>query len=135
MKREIKFRAWCWDGSMKYDIDIMIGKYGHYLPEDFKKDEDIPIMQYIGMKDKNGKEIYEGDIVNINDDIMAVMTICEWHEEACAFVFNNFRYEKLFKYQIINKSLNMTCEVIGNIFENPKLLEIMEKKNEERNKV
>ncbi len=74
MKREIKFRAWC-EGKhedttftepfMDYDITIQNGVYasvegGWDIQKLYKS---IPIMQYTDFKDKNGKMIYEGDIL------------------------------------------------------------------------
>ena len=53
--REIKFRAWLYiDGSMQYEGLFGAEKFGG---------RDCEIMQYTGLKDKHGKEIYEGDIV------------------------------------------------------------------------
>lgn len=68
MQREIKFRIWDKnDERMKYaDIeyfDDMIGfRFGH---RGFEEDDnnDIVIMQYSGLKDNNGKDVYEGDII------------------------------------------------------------------------
>lgn len=76
------------------------------------------ICQFTGLKDKNNKKIFEGDIVRyMNKDIMVVV----WNKEAASFVATysaiNFRYCAT----IIDAHIYL--EVIGNIYDNPELLE------------
>lgn len=115
--REIKFRAW--DGEkMLTDIAIIEGKVvprGYVATWWANTLENA--MQYTGLKDKNGKEIFEGDILqvthpinNLFDGIFEVRI----HETSMNYVVGEFN---------LGAGAYRFGEVIGNIYENPELLE------------
>jgi len=130
MSREIKFRAWVptnngemmkveeieWneDGSIK-EIDTGYNFSDKYNPEQLN---DVILMQFTGLFDKNEKEIYEGDILNVNSN-----AVVEWNYELVGFITSNRDPEKPF-YNILWASLvrEGLAEVIGNIYENSDLL-------------
>lgn len=94
------------------------------LPDDrdiycYKTDE-IELMQSTGLKDKNGKEIFEGDIL----DYKGRKALVRWHGSYASFIYRFV--DELQKRNTEWKPLYlayMKCEIIGNIYENPELLE------------
>jgi len=106
-KGEIKFRAWNREKKVMFD-DRRFNFYS------CREDDDMIIMQFTGLKDKNGKEIFEGDIVrNINKEVFEV----RWEEDDLCFVFINNLMDS---YKI--EHIDTNFKVIGNKFENPELL-------------
>ena len=120
MNREIKFRVWD-KLTKKFDINphIVIGLNGYVsnLQNGAGGLEDYELMQYTGLHDKNGKEIYEGDIVKCLPGV-------EFFREV---VFSDGGYHLIngdnmaFPIEVVFTSHPDTA-VVGNIHENPELL-------------
>jgi len=130
-QREIKFRVWLknrdemvYKGDGLYidgfTGDIYIPHFEN--PNQLDKMDDVILMQFTGLKDKNGKEIYEGDILMI-EKYSDKPQVIEWGEQ----FFESFYGMTGWK---IKDSINYgfdsieakKSEVIGNIFESPELL-------------
>ena|SRR3990167_3753810 len=140
--RTIKFRAWdaihtkmyLWDIPETHSLWIDFG--GHiFKPSGIREfisldDKDFILMQFTGLLDKNGKEIYEGDIIRIEN------YKTEWKHGEPPFDWRLFsiewiRYTWVFTNKAINTPLSdydtrtlepFQIEIIGNIYENPELL-------------
>jgi uncharacterized phage protein (TIGR01671 family) len=123
MNREIKFRVWDTDGNhweKDEENELLFcqdeGKFKYHQNKLDKYHEYI-IQQYTGVKDKNDKEIYEGDIIKYNKEgydkigpgiigFFAGMFICSWKDQT----------DDELGYMMIDD-----MEVVGNIFENTNL--------------
>ena len=123
--REIKFRAWDKDYEKMREWG-----YVKNLDTVFFEDADFVWMQYTGLKDKNGKEIYEGDIVKVDKlpyDENGIGQVI-WDKKKLGFFYQSIRdiwtSNTSYYYRLSGK----TVEVIGNIYENPELLDKYEVK-------
>jgi uncharacterized phage protein (TIGR01671 family) len=133
--REIKFRAWSpEDKRMQYDetdpeLSIRISHFGVHENDwdgfDWSCDEDdvekYAFMQYTGLKDINGKEIYEGDIVEAIVDIGGILhkrNLLVFHDyEYCGFLLQDLHDTMAYAFRDLDD-----IEIIGNIHENEDLL-------------
>ncbi len=134
--REIKFRAWNVETKEMFpvsDLNFWVdrdGKNGFAIGIRFEDEIDplfgdpttecIP-MQYTGLKDKNGKEIYEGDIVHDSTDSFNRNGLISW--QRAGFWYEPIVPEGMTQFggYLYQDDLS-TVEVIGNIHENPELI-------------
>ena len=145
MSREIKFRAWIprdpWQDQREDWEELSAGyemcydlAFEEYAPINDLLREVENLMQYTGLKDKNGKEIYEGDILRVFEyyceeepDLNAWKdVVVEWDDEGCclSIEWNYGDYDITaigWEFQNFDNS-GCEVEVIGNIHENPELL-------------
>lgn len=122
MKRGIKFRAFL--NSKYYEKPCMLSweeLLEQYDAIDIFQRDLMTLMQYTGLKDKNGREIYENDLLQCtsytygNGETGKTSLLVKYDEMSAGFIAGPYMLGKLMDIR--------KCEVIGNIFENPELLE------------
>ena len=129
MNREIKFKAW--DSSNKNWLtdkdNVFINEEGvcfilvRGAASDYLSTVDVGICLYTGLKDKNGKEIYEGDLCNLipfednknNEHMIGVRQVI-WENTHACFYFSG--------WVPLHWGVFESIEIIGNIYENPELV-------------
>ena len=145
--REILFRGktkngeWFEGSLMKYTVETPTKREEHYKIQEtfygFTDESNMPFFcdymsgfdeevipetvgQYTGLKDKNGNKIFEGDIILTGDFWSELTYVVEWDNDGSGF--NPFR--RCFE---VSRGCTFICaddyEVIGNIYDNPELLE------------
>lgn len=147
-----KFRVWSRLSSRMYVVNGLYFDRGmvQYANNDnairFIKLENIIIMQSTGLKDKNGKEIFEGDILKFNDEwndycyegyvdgSTEGINYVEIERETTCFAFGKTKISDSSLFYLIRdehlsfeeliKDEDFEFEIIGNIYENPELLEV-----------
>lgn len=114
--REIKFRAWDEEDNNWFEEPQTIA-YIAAVYFDSTIDDKIVWQQYTGLKDKNEREIYEGDILQDSDGEWVV----KYTSEQTAFIVSSLSDDVDDGLSL--GQLDREIEVIGNCFENPELLE------------
>jgi len=136
MLRELKFRVWT-GAEMEYNVTV--GKFGTFYvnptnngldpndsasltPNTTKYHDDTPVMMFTGLLDKNGREMYSKDILEMAGGMRGVIEWCE--ELACFQMVIHEKGEEytatIYSHQEDSKNTNR--EVIGNVYQNIDLL-------------
>lgn len=122
--RKIKFRAWDPDEKIMANVRALVWNNGYLVVEAFSKENELTyvppfspvVMQFTGLHDRNGKEIYEGDIIWWGKDDHAPVSYVFYDDGA--FKVSDPESDT---WELLIDVLN-GAEVIGNIYENPELL-------------
>ena len=85
--------------------------------------KDVKLMQSTGLKDNKGKEIFEGDILACETDDEVINVNVFWDEEHALFMFESKKYNEQEPLAELVENNTYPFEIIGNIYENPELLE------------
>ena len=126
-----KFRAWiktenCFADyieSIRFYINEIDLCWGGICESDCFYFKDVILMQSTGLKDKNDKEIFEGDILAFETDDEVINVNVFWDEEHALFMFESKKYNEQEPLAELVENNTYPFEIIGNIYENPELLE------------
>lgn len=128
----LNFRAWNKATKVMHEADDIVSLnfeekqfcvktlfFGQLSYYDF---DDIVLMQSTGLVDKNGKEIFEGDILAVEADDEVVNVNVLWDKKHALFIFKSKKYnEKELLAELVEDNA-CPIEIIGNIYKNPELL-------------
>lgn len=149
--REIKFRAWDKTeeklklvGGIVFDKGVITevdNDDGSLLWESSGIGTNYELMQFSGLHDKNGKEIYEGDICRTSMETqlgkIQVVGVMRWQETEARFSIEGETpdFIEMKNYDVLGGAVDDRAdvpEVIGNIYENPELLEVATQEDKEK---
>lgn len=124
-----RYRAWDIVYKKMLDVDILnwdngkldfIGDGITYI----RKPDKIKLMQSTGLTDKVGREIFEGDILSIETDEENVKVEVSWDSKHALFAFESKKYNEKGPLAELFEDKSYPFKIIGNIYENPQLLEV-----------
>lgn len=128
-----RYRAWDKHEQKMFTNDELIIWNGNVYANDSKKltcnnlkgwsIDDEYLMQSTGLFDKNSKEIFEGDILACETDDEVINVNVFWDEEHALFMFESKKYNEQEPLAELVENNTYPFEIIGNIYENPELLE------------
>ncbi len=126
-----RFRAW--DGGsaarMYTSSEVMVCDGDIWIfDEDSDSNEwivnnDLSLMQSTGLFDKNGKEIFEGDILNVESDEENLKVSVFWDDKHALFMFESKKYNEEDALAELFEDNSYSFKIIGNVHANPELLE------------
>lgn len=127
-----KFRAY--DGSslnrMYQPDEVMVGNGDIWIIDedsvagDWIVNNDLHLMQSTGLKDKNGKEIFDGDVLEIEDEGEVLGNAkLTWDNEQAVFMIEAISVDDIAPFHEIISDETYSYRVVGNVYKNPELLE------------
>lgn len=130
----LRFRAWDKIHKTMYEVDdIMSIDFGKseisvktlfFERTNYYKFDDIVLMQSTGLTDKNGKEIFEGDILSIETDEENVRVEVSWDSKHALFVIESKKYNEKEALGELFEDDPYPFKIIGNVWEDPELAEV-----------
>lgn len=128
-----KFRAWDKETQTMLDVplidfkkNVLVGEHWEFGETIFINFDDIHLMQSTGLKDKNGKEIFEGDILKVANNDSSWFEVVKYDHDKAMFISKevNLKYEvpETPLYDLFSPYL-FKVEVIGNIWEDGDLID------------
>lgn len=129
----IKFRAWDKETKTMIDVSLidfkkreLVGEHWKFGETNFMSFDEIELMQSTGLFDRNGQEIFEGDVV----DFKGRKAIIKWHGAFASFIYRfiDEPQERKPKWDPLFLAY-LKLEIIGNIYKNPELVKDKEVDN------
>lgn len=124
-----RYRAWLKEDKEMVDVEEI-----HFYKGEFDfigdaitwmcKSNDCVLMQSTRLRDKNGKEIFEGDIISIETDEENVKVEVSWDDKHALFVFESKKYDERESLGELFEDNTYPFKIIGNIYANPELAEV-----------
>lgn len=112
--REIKFRQWYRNEMHIFGFVDDGEKYNSFISPIHCCNKKYPVMQFTGLQDKNGTDIYEGDIVMAGNELFVVKF---WMGNSCLCSSGHETGMPIYPYNVNNR-----IEVVDNIHQNPELV-------------
>lgn len=124
-----RYRAWLKEDKEMIEVDEIHFNRGEF---DFIgdaitwmcKSNDCVLMQSTGLTDKNGKEIFEGDILSIETDEENVKVEVSWDNKHALFIFESKKYNDKEALGELFEDNSYPFKIIGNVWEDPELAEV-----------